>query len=66
MRDKLPDGVVLEIKKQSGVSRMCDPDCYFLSDSETCPTEWKNGVFVRSCTNNRNICFKEIGESDGC
>ena len=64
MSDKLPDGVVLEMVNQSGQIRLCDLECYFLADNKTCPTEWKNGGFVRSCTNDRAIIFREIGESD--
>jgi len=67
MSDKLPDDVVLKVDDVVGDSICSCISCYFLYTEQRCPTEWRkeSGVFVRSCTNDRDVIFKEIGESDG-
>ena len=62
MNDKLPDGVVLEMVQ---VDNMTCIGCYFIKDLSKCPDEWSSEEgFTRSCTNKRDIIFREIGESD--
>jgi hypothetical protein len=64
MNDKLPDGVVLAMERVED-NQPC-LNCYFFSNMKKCPTEWKRdaGGFVTLCANNRNVFFREIGESD--
>jgi len=64
--DKLPSDVVLEVVNVVVDSIVSCINCYFLYTEQRCPTEFRkeSGAFVRSCTNNRDIYFKEIGESD--
>jgi len=64
MSDKLPD-VVLEMVNVIGDSIGSCISCYFLYTEQSCPTEWskETGGFTRSCTNKRDIIFREIGES---
>jgi len=63
--DKLPDGVVLFMQNLSQNSLGCEY-CYFFKSEKKCPKEWdkKRGVFTLSCTYNRNVYFKELGEEN--
>ena len=66
MSDKLPDGVVLAMEQiVVGDSNPCD-NCYFCKADEPCPTDLNEnaGLIKWSCTNDRDIIFIEIGESD--
>jgi len=63
MDDKLPEGVVLAIEQVVVGDSVPCLSCYFIEEGKNCPTEWyEQGRFVRSCTNNRDIYFKEIGK----
>ena len=67
MDDKLPDDVILKMEKATKYDN-CNR-CYFLDENKKCPRDWKQkdlidkkiGVFVLSCTNDRDIYFKSIG-----
>jgi hypothetical protein len=62
MRDKIPKKVVLEMALETG-NGYC-ANCYFFKNIEKCPKDWsiKADGLVLSCSNNRDIYFKEIGE----
>jgi len=59
--DKLPVGILLEMIDDGVINCINCEKCYFLEFGKACPTEWQDGGFVRSCTNNRYVTFKEIG-----
>jgi len=63
MDDKLPDGVMLAMEQiVVGDSNPCK-NCYFLE--LVCPDDGLvDGLIAASCMNNRDIIFREIGESD--
>lgn len=62
--DKLPVGILMEMIDDSVNNYVGCEKCYFLEFGRICPTEWKDGGFVRSCTNNRDVIFREIGVDD--
>ena len=61
MTDKLPTYVLLEMAEQETGVVSCNL-CHFLPHPRTCPKDWKDGVFVTSCTNGRDVYFREVGE----
>jgi len=60
MENKLPEGVVLEMKEFDNCL-----GCYFILDKGKCPRERDKHNFNRlSCINGRKIIFKQAGEED--
>lgn len=64
MNDKLPEGVVLEMRDDDDKPHCLS--CYFLPVKRKCPKEWSaiKCVFTLSCVKSRNVYFKELGASN--
>jgi len=61
MDDKLPEGVILEMKDEL---LSCEEGCYFFTHPlENCPKEYaEQSRRIPSCINGRNIIFKQVRE----